>query len=293
MNIGIHGKKSINEHREVVQRVFQDLNKRECNLFASAGFLKTLKNESIDVPGLKTYQPGDSLNHLDIMITVGGDGTLLEAVTHIGRLETPILGINTGRMGFLATTAKENIEKAIDEVFLKEFTFDYRSLLSLQAEDGIFDNGKNFALNDFTILKKDTSSMILVHAFVDGEILNSYWADGIIVSTPTGSTGYSLSCGGPLIMPQSRAFIITPVSPHNLTARPILVPDHSRISFRVESRSKHFLVSLDSRFKTVDNNGLELHIQRADFNARLIKLKENTYFKTIRQKLSWGVDIRN
>ncbi|HEX8037517.1 MAG TPA: NAD kinase, partial [Chryseosolibacter sp.] len=200
-------------------------------------------------------------------------------------------GINTGRLGFLATISRDETEHALEEVMKGAFTLDKRAVLRLQTEQGIF--GKlNFALNDFTVVKKDTSAMITIHTFIDGEFLNSYWADGIIVSTPTGSTGYSLSCGGPLIFPRSGNFVLTPVSPHNLTVRPIIVSDTSEISFQVDGRSKKFLVSLDSRIATVDNT-VKLTIKKADFIVNLIQLEGHHYFKTLRQKLNWGLDIRN
>jgi NAD+ kinase len=216
---------------------------------------------------------------------------LLESITHIGKNETPILGINTGRLGFLATISREETGHALAEVLKGKYALDKRALLQLQSSREIF--GKlNFALNDFTIVKKDTSSMITIHTYIDGEFLNSYWADGIIVSTPTGSTGYSLSCGGPLIFPRSGNFVITPVSPHNLTVRPIVVSDSSEISFQIEGRSKKFLVSLDSRIATVDST-VKLKLTKADFNINLIQLEGHHYFKTLRQKLNWGLDIRN
>jgi NAD+ kinase len=228
---------------------------------------------------------------LDAFLSIGGDGTLLESVTHIGANETPILGINTGRLGFLATISKDNVEDSLEKVFRGAFTLDKRAVLRLESNKELF--GKlNFALNDFTLVKKDSSSMITVHTFIDGELLNSYWADGIIVSTPTGSTGYALSCGGPLVFPRSGNFVITPVSPHNLTVRPIVVSDSSEISFKVEGRSKKFLVSLDSRIAVVDNS-VKLKIVKESFMVNLILIEGEHYFKTLREKLNWGLDVRN
>jgi NAD+ kinase len=202
-----------------------------------------------------------------------------------------VLGINTGRLGFLANISREETEHALQSVFDGAYTLDTRALLKLDTKKNIF--GKlNFALNDFTVVKKDSSSMITIHTYVDGEFLNSYWADGLIISTPTGATGYSLSCGGPLIFPKSQNFVITPVSPHNLTVRPIIVPDAARIAVQVEARSRKYLVSLDSRMASVDYS-IELQIAKADFNAQLVQLEVNNYFKTLRQKLNWGLDVRN
>jgi NAD+ kinase len=171
------------------------------------------------------------------------------------------------------------------------YKIDSRTVLKLVSDPVLF-HGLNFALNDFTIMKKDTSSMITVHVFVDGELLNSYWSDGIIVATPTGSTGYSLSCGGPLVNPKSESFILTPVSPHNLTARPIVLSDNSEITFQIEGRSKKFLISMDSRFETIDDS-VKLKLKKEKFKVKLIQLQGYHYFNTLRQKLNWGIDIRN
>jgi NAD+ kinase len=222
---------------------------------------------------------------------LGGDGTMLESVTYIGKAEVPILGINTGRLGFLAINSRDDSDAAIEALLNGNYKIDSRSLLKLISSTKLFDD-LNFALNDFTIMKKDTSSMITVHVHVDGQLLNSYWADGIIVSTPTGSTGYSLSCGGPLVYPESESFIITPVSPHNLGTRPIVLSDKSEITFQIEGRSKKYLISLDSRFETIDDT-VKLKIKKERFHVNLVQLEGQHYFQTLRQKLNWGLDIRN
>ncbi|MCG8387672.1 MAG: NAD kinase [Cytophagales bacterium] len=291
MKIGVHGKDFGPGQRDLIRYVFELLAKSSSEIVVSHQYFSSILDQLNGLQGLKTYQPGDDLKHLDTMLTLGGDGTLLEAVTHVGCAGVPILGINTGRLGFLATTAKDSIESALEAMFSQDYDFDERTLIHLDSNNDLFD-GINFALNDFTILKKDTSSMIVVHTYIDGEFLNSYWADGVIVSTPTGSTGYSISCGGPLVLPQSDNFIITPVSPHNLTVRPIVVPDSSRLSFTIEGRSNSFLISLDSRFETVDNS-IRLEVTKEKFKTKLVKLKDNNYFKTLRQKLNWGLDVRN
>lgn len=290
MKIGIHGKKFGTETESYISQVLTLLLKYKVEIYISAEFDKLIKKAAISFD-VNTYKVGDNIDFLDALITLGGDGTLLEAVTHVGNKSVPILGINTGRLGFLATTAKENIESAIDELLAGQYSYDERSLISLETNTSVFGE-YSFALNDFAILKKDTTSMIVVNAYIDGEFLNSYWADGVIVSTPTGSTGYSISCGGPLVLPHSENFIITPVSPHNLTVRPIVVPDNSKLSFTIEGRTNNYLVSLDSRLATVDDT-IELKISKADFSVKLIKLKDNNYFKTLRQKLNWGLDVRN
>lgn len=290
MKIGVHGKEFTRQSSPFIQRIFEILSQHHVKLYVSTRFAGFLKQSAFKNFTWETYQP-EALPPLELLISIGGDGTLLESVTHIGRSQVPILGINTGRLGFLATISREETEHALEMVLKKSFTLDQRGLLRLETERGIFGN-LNFALNDFTVVKKDTSAMITIHTFIDGEFLNSYWADGIIVSTPTGSTGYSLSCGGPLIFPRSGNLVLTPVSPHNLTVRPIIVSDTSEISFQVDGRSKKFLVTLDSRIATVDNT-VKLTIRKADFTINLVQLEGHHYFKTLRQKLNWGLDVRN
>ncbi len=290
MKIGIHGKEFTMQVTPIILRIFEILSPHD--LYVSSKFSGLLKAPGFKKFQWKTYEPESvTIEKLDVFISIGGDGTLLETVSHIGRHELPILGINTGRLGFLATTSKDEIDMALHQVLAGKYKLDKRAVLRLDASEPIF--GKlNFGLNDFTIVKKDTSSMITIHTYIDGEFLNSYWADGIIVATPTGSTGYSLSCGGPLIFPRSGNFVITPVSPHTLTVRPIIVSDVSEITFQIEGRSKRFLVSLDSRIATVDST-IKLTVRKADFKVTLIQLEGQHYFKTLRQKLNWGLDIRN
>jgi NAD+ kinase len=291
MKIGIHGKEINRQFIPLLARIFQKLKQHKAELYISSGFEKHLKYSSFRSFSWKSFTHTNNLKKLDLLLSIGGDGTLLDSITYIGKQEIPIMGINTGRLGFLATISKEEAEDALDKFFSGAYTLDKRTVLRLESNKKLF--GKfNFALNDFTLVKKDSSSMITVHTFIDGELLNSYWADGIIVSTPTGSTGYALSCGGPLVFPRSGNFVITPVSPHNLTVRPIVVSDHSEISFKVEGRSKKFLVSLDSRIAVVDSS-IKLKVKKEDFKVMLVSLEGQHYFKTLRQKLNWGLDIRN
>lgn len=291
MKIGIHGKAVNRQFIPLLERIFQKLKQNKVELYVSSKFEQHLKSSSFKNFKRKSFTHSTNLKKLDLFISIGGDGTLLDSVTYIGKYETPIMGINTGRLGFLATISKEEAEEAIDHFFRGAFTLDKRAVLRLESNKKLF--GKfNFALNDFTLVKKDSSSMITVHSYIDGEFLNSYWADGIIVSTPTGSTGYALSCGGPLVFPRSGNFVITPISPHNLTVRPIVVSDESEISFKVEGRSKKFLVSLDSRIAVVDSS-VKLRVKKESFKVNLVQLEDQHYFKTLRQKLNWGLDIRN
>lgn len=291
MRIAVHGKEFDRATAPFILKIFETLQQREVDIIVSNPFAATLHRALFSKLKYKKYEPGDLLKGVDFFLSIGGDGTLLESVTHIGKAEIPVLGINTGRLGFLATTSKDEMEKALEKLFRGAYILDKRATLRLETTSGLFAK-LNFALNDFTVVKKNTSSMITIHTYIDGEFLNSYWADGIIVSTPTGSTGYSLSCGGPLIFPRSGNFVITPVSPHNLTVRPIVVSDHSEISFQIEGRSKSFLVSLDSRIASVDANE-KLKVKRSDFMVQLVQLEGQHYFKTLRHKLNWGLDIRN
>ncbi|HEY5692192.1 MAG TPA: NAD kinase [Cyclobacteriaceae bacterium] len=291
MRIGIHGKEVKGQQIKFIENLFSVLAANKVDARVSSRFLKYLKTPRFDHAKLKSFEVGDSLKGLDAFISLGGDGTLLDSITYIGKNETPIMGINTGRLGFLATISRDETEKALEHLFNGTFQTDSRTVITLGADKPLF-GGLNFALNDFTIIKKDTSSMINIHVFVDKELLNSYWSDGIIVSTPTGSTGYSLSCGGPLLYPRSESFVITPVSPHNLTARPIVISDNSEISFHIEGRSKKFLISLDSRVEAIDGS-VNLRVKKGKFKVHLIQMPGQHYFKTLRQKLNWGLDIRN
>lgn len=238
-----------------------------------------------------TFNRTDDLDDIDFMISLGGDGTLLDAVTFVCEKGIPILGINYGRLGFLASIGKHEIHSALEALVKRTFMLDKRSLVHLDANLPIF-NGMSFGLNEFTLHKKDTSPMIKIHTYLNGEFLNTYWADGLIVATPTGSTGYSLSCNGPVVFPDSSSFVITPVSPHNLNIRPIVVPDDSIISFEVEGRTDGFLCTLDSRREIVPKEVL-LAIRKEIFTIQLVRLNENNFLQTIRNKLSWGLDKRN
>ena len=228
---------------------------------------------------------------IDCVISLGGDGTLLDTVTFVQDKGIPVLGINYGRLGFLANIGKEDIRIAIKALAERTYVTDNRTLIHLDADIPIFDKVP-YGLNEFSIQKKDSSSMIKIHTYLNGEFLNAYWADGLIVATPTGSTGYSLSCNGPIVFPDSRSFVITPVSPHNLNIRPIVVPDNNIISFEVEGRTDSFICTLDSR-RVVVPKEVQLAVKKEEFGINLIRLNENNFLQTLRNKLSWGFDKRN
>lgn len=230
-------------------------------------------------------------NPYDFLLSLGGDGTILSATLLVRDLDIPILGINLGRLGYLSSVEKTKINSSIDDLLKGSFEIDERTMLQFHSDPPIFEE-ENFALNDFTIHKRDTSSMITVHTYMDDEFLNTYWADGLIVSTQTGSTGYSLSCGGPIVSKGCENFIITPVAPHNLNVRPVILPEDVTLKFRVEGRADNFLCTLDSRYELITTEH-EITIRKADFKIKLVDLEKLSYFKTLRNKLMWGEDLRN
>jgi NAD+ kinase len=292
MIFALHGRPFNEDNIPHVQHLFNYLQQKGISLIINESFVEYLEEIAITLPSTYSIFKSDKdLNNPDLMLSIGGDGTLLEAATFAGQKEIPLVGINTGRLGFLATTPREEVEKAIDELVTEKYKISERTLIKLVSEEDLF-GGVNFALNEFALIKRDSSSMITVHTYIDGEFLNSYWADGLIVSTPTGSTGYSLSCGGPLVHPKTENFIITPLSPHNLNVRPMIVPDNSHISFEIEGRNQNFLISLDSRSRIVSSN-IKLAVKKEDFKIKLVELKNYNYYKTLRGKLNWGLDARN
>lgn len=285
MRVAIHSRDFHTKSVKFIEKIISQLTDSKVDVLVSDKIKRVIQTSA------KGFDHKSKLKNVHYFISIGGDGTLLETVTYVGKYETPILGINTGRLGFLATVSREETEQALQMMISGKMKTDKRTLLQLSSDVKLFD-GFPFALNDFTIMKKDTSSMITVHVYVDGQLLNSYWADGVIVATPTGSTGYSLSGGGPLVSPGTNSIVITPVSPHNLTARPIVISDKSDITFKIEGRQKKFLISLDSRFETIDDS-IQLKINRAAFKVKLLQPQNHNHFDTLRKKLNWGVDVRN
>lgn len=251
--------------------------------FALAGIGAGAALETFDFFDKTTKNP-------DALICVGGDGTLLDTIPLVRDSGVPVLGLNTGRLGFLAGLNIKELAEAIGDIQKGNYDIETRALLRLESSEQIFDYG--FALNDFVIHKKETSSMIVVHAYLNGEFLNSYWSDGLIVSTPTGSTGYSLSCGGPIIFPKSDSFVITPIAPHNLNVRPVIVSDDVVISFEIEGRASNYLTSLDARSQAIDGH-VQMAVRKADHDLNLIRLNNDNFLNTLRNKLNWGFDRRN
>jgi NAD+ kinase len=291
-NIAIYGKSISENNLKFLENLIEALNKE---LSPEFFFHDSLKVYASLVNKLNISFFGDQdlvKNKIDLLISFGGDGTLLDTVTMIKDSNIPVLGINAGRLGFLANITQEDIILAVKALKNKDYKLDQRSLVQVKNKSLTSNESSNFALNEINIHKKSSSSMLKIDAFLDNEFLNSYWADGLIVSTPTGSTAYSLSCGGPIITPGSNNFVITPVSPHNLNLRPMVVGDNVVIRLRAESRESHFLLNMDSRSMSLKNNE-EIFISKADFSIKLIELPDHNFLKTIRNKLFWGKDSRN
>jgi NAD+ kinase len=290
--IALFGKTLHPQYTDEVQEIIKLLKEAQLDFCIEAHYAELIKAVLPDVTDIKTFTSFDEIRtNTEMLISLGGDGTILEAITFIKSSQTPILGINFGRLGFLANVSKEQIHTAIDVVRKGKYLIDKRTIIELNSNKNIFGD-TNFALNEMTIQRKDQSSMITVNAFLNGELLNSYWADGLIVSTPTGSTGYSLSCGGPIIYPTSNNFVITPVAPHNLNVRPIVVSDDVILSFEVSGRGNSFLCTLDSRFETIDSS-CQLAIKKAPFKANLVRLTDMNFIASLKTKLNWGSDQRN
>lgn len=294
MKIGIYGQ-FYHEHSEkYIQFILDALTNYDAEVFIESQFLEIIKqhkNMSSVVTNMKTFDSLDA--SYDFFFSIGGDGTILKSVTFVGDLGIPIVGINSGRLGFLATIQKENITESIQNIFKGNYTISERSLLSIQT-DPVHPKLRDldFALNEIAVNRKNTTSMIKVETLVDGEYLTSYWSDGLIVATPTGSTGYSLSCGGPVVDPGTDSIIITPIAPHNLSARPFVIPDDCTISLKVSGREDHYLISLDSRIATLDNETF-INIKKSPFTIKLVQLEDDSFVKTLRKKLLWGEDKRN
>jgi NAD+ kinase len=291
MRIAIYGRQFSLEALPYIQEVFDNLGHHDVELYVHAQLNEYLVDK-VNTPLYYVLNPGDEIKgKIDVFLTLGGDGTLLDVVSIIRDTGIPVIGINFGRLGFLASINKSDIAAAIYAVVNNQFTLDSRELIAIESDDKVFGDD-NFALNDITIHKRDDAAMIITRVYLNNEFLNAYWGDGIIISTATGSTAYSLSCGGPIIFPESNSIVLTPVSPHNLNVRPIVLPDSCTLSFEVESRSNNYLVSCDSRTATIDKP-LRFYVRKAGFRLNLIRLNNESYLSTLRNKLLWGLDARN
>lgn len=292
MKVAVFGKVINAETKPFIENLYHELKNIGADIAifeALNDFVKENCNVGIEFNTFSTFE--DILDYgPDFMITAGGDGTILDAVTYIRNSGIPILGINTGRLGFLSNVGRDEIAKAIEALHQGDYSLDERNLLELSSDAVELD--LNFALNEVTVSRKDTTAMVTIHTWINGDYLNSYWADGLIIATPTGSTGYSLSCGGPIIMPGSESFVITPIAPHNLNVRPFVIPNNMEIKLKVEGREKLSLVSLDSRIYSIPS-GSELSIKLGGFKIKLVKTEIQDFPTTLRNKLLWGLDKRN
>ena len=281
-------KKQSQDSLEVLTAV---LLKKKASIYLEEEFLNDIKEQLPSIPNYNTFKELDK--SFDLLVSIGGDGTILRAITFVKDLNIPVVGINTGRLGFLATIQYEQIEDAFQQIFNKEYTLSKRTLLSIETSPENSDiKNLNFALNEIAVSRKNTTSMITVETKLNNEYLTSYWSDGLIISSPTGSTGYSLSCGGPVITPDTTSFVLTPIAPHNLSARPLVIEDSTTIELKVSGRENNYLVSLDSRIATLSNDTI-ITIKKAPFTINMIELNTESFLYTLRKKLLWGEDKRN
>ncbi|GEC72960.1 NAD+ kinase [Flavobacterium flevense] len=294
MKIAIYGQYYQNSTEPIIKDIFVFFNKNNIEIVIESNFLALIQEKKIIEKEYKTFSSHSELDSsFDMLLSIGGDGTILRAATLVRDSGIPILGINAGRLGFLATVQKENIDAFLQIVIEKKYTLSKRTLLSLTCSpENEALNDINFAMNEVSVSRKDTTSMITIDTYLNGEILNSYWADGLIISTPTGSTGYSLSCGGPILTPDVKSLVITPIAPHNLNARPLVIPDETEIMLKVSGREENYLVSLDSRITSVGNESV-LTIRKTPFQINMVEIPNETFLKTLRTKLLWGEDKRN
>ncbi|RNL77901.1 NAD kinase [Sinomicrobium pectinilyticum] len=294
MKVGVFGQFYHDGSEEYVLTLLEVLGEKGIEVIVEAKYLELIRHF---LDGKRTYATFSSFDDLDsgcdMFFSMGGDGTILRTVLYIRDLGIPVLGINTGRLGFLATVQKENIRQAVDSIIRGEYDVVDRTLLEINTNPENKDLTElNFALNEVAVNRKDTTSMITVATYLNDEYLTSYWADGLIIATPTGSTGYSLSCGGPVLTPDTTGFVLTPIAPHNLNARPLVIPDDTVIKLKVSGREPNYLVSLDSRLATLTEE-TEIIIQKAPFTMKMIELRAESFLKTLRNKLLWGEDRRN
>ncbi|MEI7594793.1 MAG: NAD kinase [Bacteroidota bacterium] len=292
MNIAIFGKSFEESSSKYIQQLICFLEENKFGISVYDVFFDFLKKKIKFANDPKLFNKSADIAHtIDFLISIGGDGTILGTLPLVHDSKIPILGINTGRLGFLSSVSAENAVEAIQLLIKKEYDIDQRTVLKVEAGDNNLIE-YNFGLNELSVHKKAIQAMITVHTFLNNDFLNSYWADGLIISTTTGSTAYSLSCGGPILLPESKNFVITPIAPHTLTVRPIVVPDNVKIKLKIESRSKKFMLNIDSRTYLIDSSN-EITIQKANFNINLIILKNQKFLVTLRNKLMWGIDKRN
>lgn len=292
MKVAIYSRVIENDHYGDVQLFFDELHKHRIEPVIFHSFFEQIQHKINLHSPVSTFTLSEDLkSDIDFIISFGGDGTLLDTVTLVRDKNIPVMGINFGRLGFLAGIGRSELTTAVQAMGKRAFVIDKRTMIHMDSDQPLFGQVP-YALNEFAIHKRDTEPMIKIHTYLNGEFLNTYWADGLIVATPTGSTGYSLSCNGPIVFPESGSFVITPVAPHNLNVRPIVVPDDNIISFEIESRSEQIICALDSRREIVSKD-VQLAVRKESFHLNLVRLNENNFLQTLRNKLTWGLDKRN
>jgi len=292
MNIALFGKTISEDTKPYIQQIVNKLEAVDAKIMVFAPYYYTIKSEIVFNSEVNIFDNHNDLrDKVDFLFSIGGDGTLLDTLTLVRDSGIPIIGINVGRLGFLSSISKNEICKAIDNIISGDYLIDKRSLLKVKEPKNLFGE-LNYGLNELSVSRRESASLMVIHVYVDDIFLNSYWADGIIVSTPTGSTAYSMSCGGPFITPGSKNFVITPIATHNLTVRPVVISDNCKIRIKAEGRDKNFFVSLDSRFEKIDSS-MEIEIEKCDFEVNLVQLENKDFFSAIREKLKWGLDVRN
>lgn len=289
MKVGIFGSQYQQEKQSIIRRVFSKLTSLEAEIYVDTLFHDYLLDAFGFEPPINGLLTGDIFD-LDIAISLGGDGTFLRTAARVNRQNIPILGINTGRLGFLADVGSTDVEDTLEELFKHYYKVEERILLRLETESRAY-KGYNYALNEVAVLKRDTSSMITIHTSLNGEYLTSYQADGLVIATPTGSTAYSMSANGPIILPQDNSIVLSPVAPHSLNVRPLVIPNDFEITLGVESRNRTFLISLDGRSE-IFPAGIQLKVSKADYTTKVIKRYNHTFYETLREKLMWGADVR-
>jgi NAD+ kinase len=292
LKVAIYSRVLESAQQQYIQLFFDELDKESITPVVFAPYFAEVSRYLQLPASTQTFSlHSDLTSEIDFVISLGGDGTLLDTVTLVRDKNIPVVGINFGRLGFLASIGRDEVVEAVKALARRSYIIDRRSLIHLDSNVPLF-NEAPYALNEFAIHKRDTAPMVKIHTYLNGELLNTYWTDGLILATPTGSTGYSLSCAGPVVFPESGSFVLTPIAPHNLNVRPIVIPDNTIVSFEVESRADEIICALDSRREIVDKNVL-LAVRKENFMINLVRLNENNFLQTLRNKLSWGLDKRN
>ncbi|MFL9838833.1 NAD kinase [Flavobacterium sp. ST-75] len=293
MRIAVYGQYYKDNTEDIIEKMFAVFEGHTTEVIFEANFYNAIKERELLKESYATFSNHEELDRrFDMLISIGGDGTMLRSATYVRDKNIPVLGINAGRLGFLATVQQDEIETLLPLIFENKYKISPRTLLSLDYKGMEKEDGLDFALNEITVSRKDTTSMITVEVKLNGDYLNSYWADGLIISTPTGSTGYSLSCGGPLLIPEVNSLVITPIAPHNLNARPLVIPDDTELELKVSGREPQHLISLDSRILTVDTE-TSFYIKKTSFKINMVEFPDEKFIKTLRKKLLWGEDKRN